>query len=125
MDFIVIFAKVIIFVAIINVWFFRFNKKTKYRGGDASSMKAEFSNYGLPESMVYIIGGLKFLSAFGLLLSIWFPQLALPAAVVIAILMVGAIIMHLRIKDDFIKSMPALLFLLLSLLIINYSSSIF
>ena len=59
MDFIIILAKVIIFVAIINVWFFRFNKKTKYRGGDASSMKAEFANYGLPESMVYIIGGLK------------------------------------------------------------------
>ncbi len=124
MNFIIIFVKVIIFLAIINVWFFRFNKKTKYRGGDASSMKAEFANYGLSESMVYIIGGLKVLSALGLILSIWFPQLALPAAAVMAILMVGAIIMHLRIKDDFIKSMPALLFLLLSLLIINYSNSI-
>tara|TARA_R110002051_G_scaffold279303_1_gene340753 strand:+ start:6821 stop:7198 length:378 start_codon:yes stop_codon:yes gene_type:complete len=124
MDFIIILAKVIIFVAIINVWFFRFNKKTKYRGGDASSMKAEFANYGLPESMVYIIGGLKVISAFGLVLSIWFPQFALPAAAAMAILMVGAIIMHLRIKDDFIKSIPALLFLLLSLLIINYSFSI-
>jgi hypothetical protein len=124
MDLIIIFAKVIILIAIINVWFLRFNKKTKYRGGDASSMKAEFSIYGLPESMVYIIGGLKVLSALALILSIWFPQLALPAAAVMAILMVGAIIMHLRIKDDFIKSMPALLILLLSLLIINSSYSI-
>ena len=119
MDFIVIFAKVIIFVAIINVWFFRFNKKTKYRGGDASSMKAEFENYGLSESMVYIIGGLKVLSALSLVLSIWIPQLALPAAILMAILMLGAIIMHLKIKDSFLKSLPAIIFLLLSLFIIS------
>ena len=119
MDFIVIFAKVIIFVAIINVWFFRFNKKTKYRGGDASSMKAEFENYGLSESMVYIIGGLKVLSALSLVLSIWIPQLALPAALLMAVLMLGAIIMHLKIKDSFLKSLPAIIFLLLSLFIIS------
>lgn len=119
MDFIVIFAKVIIFVAIINVWFFRFNKKTKYRGGDASSMKTEFENYGLSESMVYIIGGLKVLSALSLVLSLWIPQLALPAALLMAVLMLGAIIMHLKIKDSFFKSLPAIIFLLLSLLIIS------
>ncbi|MEH6511670.1 DoxX family protein [Maribacter arcticus] len=119
MNFIIIFAKVIIFLAIINVWFFRFNKKTKYRGGDASSMKAEFSNYGLSESMVYIIGGLKILSALSLVISIWIPQLELPAAILMAVLMLGAITMHLKIKDSFLKSLPATIFLLLSLLIIS------
>lgn len=125
MDFLIIFAKVIIFIAIINVWFFRFNKKTKYRGGDASSMKAEFANYGLPEIMVYIIGGLKVLSALSLIASIWVPQLAIPAATLIAVLMTGAIFMHLRIKDNLEKSIPAIIFLLLSLLIIIYSYPIF
>jgi len=119
MNFIIIFAKVIIFLAIINIWFFRFNKKTKYRGGDASSMKAEFSNYGLSESMVYIIGGLKVLSALSLVISIWIPQLELPAAILMAALMLGAITMHLKIKDSFLKSLPATIFLLLSLLIIS------
>jgi hypothetical protein len=119
MNFIIIFAKVIIFLAIINVWFFRFNKKTKYRGGDASSMKAEFSNYGLSESMVYIIGGLKVLSALSLVISIWITQLELPAAILMAVLMLGAITMHLKINDSFLKSLPATIFLLLSLLIIS------
>ena len=91
MDFIVILAKVIIFVAIINVWFFRYNKKTKYRGGDASSMKEEFAAYGLSESTMYIIGGLKVLSALGLIVSIWVPMLTLPSASLMAILMIGAI----------------------------------
>ena len=121
MDFVVIFAKVIIFVAIINVWFFRFNKKTIYRGGNASSMKEEFAAYGLSESTMYIIGALKVLSALGLIVSIWVPMLTLPSAGLMAILMVGAILMHVKIKDSPKQSMPAAIFLLLSLFIISQS----
>ena len=118
---IVIFAKVIIFVAIINVWFFRINKKTKYRGGAASSMKEEFAAYGLSESTMYIIGALKVLSALGLIVSIWVPMLTLPSAGLMAILMIGAILMHVKIKDSPKQSMPATIFLLLSLFIISQS----
>lgn len=121
MNYILIAAKVIIFISIINVWFVRFNKKTLFRGGDASSMKAEFAAYGLSETMVYLVGTLKVLSALALLLSIWMPQLAIPAATVMALLMLGAIFMHFKIKDPIAKSLPAFLFLLLSLLILSYS----
>lgn len=121
MNYILIGAKVIIFISIINVWFFRFNKKTLFRGGDASSMKAEFAAYGLSETMMYLVGALKVLSALGLLLSIWAPQLAIPAAAIMAILMLGAIFMHFKINDPLSKSLPAFIFLLLSLLILSYS----
>lgn len=121
MDYISILAKVIIFISIINVWFFRFNKKTMYRGGDASSMKEEFAAYGLSESTMYFIGALKVLSALGLIVSIWAPMLTLPSAGLMAILMVGAILMHVKIKDSLKQSMPAVIFLLLSLFIISQS----
>lgn len=121
MDYISILAKVIIFISIINVWFFRFNKKTMYRGGDASSMKEEFATYGLSESTMYFIGALKVLSALGLIVSIWAPMLTLPSAGLMAILMVGAILMHVKIKDSLKQSMPAAIFLLLSLFIISQS----
>lgn len=121
MDYISILAKVIIFISIINVWFFRFNKKTMYRGGDASSMKEEFAAYGLSESTMYFIGTLKVLSALGLIVSIWAPMLTLPSAGLMAILMVGAILMHVKIKDSLKQSMPAVIFLLLSLFIISQS----
>ncbi len=121
MDYILIGAKVIIFISIINVWFFRFNKQTLFRGGDASSMKAEFAAYGLSETMMYLVGALKVLSALGLLLSIWVPQLAIPAATIMAILMLGAIFMHFKISDPLTKSLPAFIFLLLSLLILSYA----
>ena len=121
MNYILIGAKVIIFISIINVWFFRFNKKTLFRGGDASSMKAEFAAYGLSETMMYLVGTLKVLSALGLLISIWAPQLAIPAAAIMAFLMLGAIFMHFKISDPLSKSLPAFIFLLLSLLILSYS----
>ncbi|TDS12759.1 DoxX-like protein [Maribacter caenipelagi] len=118
MDYISILAKVIIFISIINVWIFRFNKKTIYRGGNASSMKEEFAAYGLSESIMYIIGTLKILSALGLIVSIWVPILSIPSASLMAILMIGAILMHMKIKDSPKQSMPAAIFLLLSIIII-------
>ncbi|GGG39764.1 hypothetical protein GCM10011414_06530 [Croceivirga lutea] len=122
MEYLFTAIKIFIFLSIINVWFIRFNKPTVYRGGEANSMKAEFKNYGLSETIMYIVGGLKVLSALGMVLSIWVPQLLLPAAIVMAILMGGAISMHLKIKDPFKKAFPAFSFLFLSLLLIlNYT----
>jgi hypothetical protein len=84
-------------------------------------MKEEFAAYGLSESTMYIIGALKVLSALGLIVSIWVPMLTLPSAGLMAILMVGAILMHVKIKDSPKQSMPAAIFLLLSLFIISQS----
>lgn len=111
-------AKVIIFLGIINVWFIRFNKKTAYRGGEAGSMKEEFKTYGLSEGMMYAVGFLKVTLAVLLLASIWFPALALYAATGMALLMVGAIGMHIKVKDSLSRSLPATGMLLLSVLII-------
>jgi phosphoglycerol transferase MdoB-like AlkP superfamily enzyme len=118
MNYIIIIAKVIIFISIINVWFFRFNKKTNYRGGNATSMKEEFAIYGLSKPTVYLIGALKVISALALIISIWKPTIEVPAALIMAILMFGAILMHVKIKDSLIKSLPAAMFLLLSLFIV-------
>ena len=51
---------------VLNVWLFRFGKATIYRGGDATNMIEEFAVYGLNETMVYLVGGLKILAAIGL-----------------------------------------------------------
>ncbi len=125
MEYIIIAAKIIIFISIINVWFFRFNKSTEWRAGNANSMKAEFEAYGLSETIMYIVGGLKIFSAILLLISIWIPSLGVPAAAVMALLMLGAIAMHIKVSDPLKKSLPALFFLLLSLLILANAYGIF
>jgi hypothetical protein len=83
-------------------------------------MKEEFNAYGLSESVMYAIGGLKVLFALGILLSIWYDNLAIPSAIGMLLLMLGAIIMHLKISDPLKKSFPALSFLILSGIIIIY-----
>lgn len=113
----VIASKVILFLSIVNVWFFRFNKPTPYRGSGAANMKEEFKAYGLSEAMVYMIGGLKVLAATGLLVSIWVPELAVPSAATMGLLMLGAIAMHIKVKDPVSRSIPAFIFFLLSLFI--------
>jgi hypothetical protein len=121
MEYVIILIKVFIFLSIVNVWFFRFNKQTPWRGGQAGNMKEEFKTYGLPESVMYLVGGLKVLAAALLIASIWVPELTLPAAGTMAILMAGAISMHLKVKDPLKRSFPAFAFLVLSLFMLLYN----
>jgi len=119
--YLLIAIKAFIFISIINVWFFRFSKSTPWRGKDAGSMKDEFEAYGLSSTLMYLVGGLKVLCATGLLASIWYPELAVPSAIGMAVLMLGAIGMHLKVKDPLKKSFPAFSFLVLSLVIAGYN----
>ncbi len=70
-------------------------------------MPEEFAAYGLPKWLLYGVGVLKVTCALCLIAGIWVQALVLPAAVLIAALMVGAIFMHLKVHDPFIKSVPA------------------
>lgn len=118
--YLIILVKAFIFFSIVNVWFFRFGKPTSWRAENANSMKEEFKAYGLSESMMYLIGGLKVSFAILILVSIWFENLAIPAAAGMATLMLGAVIMHFKISDPIKKSFPAFSFLILSAVIIIY-----
>jgi len=111
-----IFIKALILISILNVWLVRPNKATPWRGGAANSLKEEFSEYGLPSWFMVLIGILKVGSAVLLFVSIWNPELELYGAYGIAILMAGAIGMHLKISDPLKRSIPAFSFLVLSLL---------
>jgi hypothetical protein len=55
--------------------------------------------------------------ALALLASIWTPSLAQPAALGMGALMLGAFIMHLKVKDPSSKALPSLAVLALCLAI--------
>ena len=104
---------------VLNVWLFRFGKATIYRGGDATNMIEEFAVYGLNETMVYLVGGLKILAAIGLLIGFYNKKTITPAAGLMAMLMIGAIVMHFKVGDEIIKFLPAgIMFVLSSLIIV-------
>lgn len=117
MPYLEIILKLTIGLSILNVWLLRANKSTQYRGGSASTIKEEFKAYGLPSWFMVLIGILKVALSVLLIVSIWYPSFEMYAALGIAILMAGAVSMHLKIGDPIKKAFPAALFLTLSLII--------
>ena len=114
-----IILNLVIAITLLNVWLIRHNKQTMYRGGDANSMAEEFSTYGLPKWLMYVVGSMKIIIAILLIVGIWITSLNIYCYISLGILMSGAIIMHLKVKDKIIKSVPALSILTLLLVLIG------
>lgn len=117
MDTVTIVIQIVVALGILNVWLIRFAKPTEFRGGNAKDLKDEFVVYGLPTWAFYTVGALKIALALLLLIGIWIPFLILPAAVGIGVLMLGAVFMHVKVKDSVMKAIPATMMLLLSVAI--------
>ena len=111
-------CQIIVGCGLLNVWLLRYNRATPYRGGSATNMREEFASYGLPAWSCYVVGFLTIMSAFALLIGLFVPSLVLPAAAVVTVLMLGAVAMHIKVRDPFKKSLPAFTVLLLCLVII-------
>ena len=108
------FLQLVVALGLLNVWLVRPTRSTSYRGAGSKNLKEEFVAYGLPDAAFYAVGALKVLSALALIAGIWYSALVLPAAAVVAVLMVGALVMHFKVKDPAVKSLPAFLMLLMS-----------
>ncbi len=118
MEYLIIVLKLIVSLSIFNVWLLRKGQSSQWRGGGASSLEEEFANYGLSKTTMILVGIVKCTLALGLLLSIVYAELELYSALGIVIMMAIAIAMHIKIGDPIKKSFPALLFLILSGIIV-------
>ena len=114
------------FVAILvsNVWLFRFNKETPYRGGDAINMIEEFAEYGLNTNIMYLVGFLKIVASIGLIIGLLKTKISVYSSLLMSILMIGAIYFHFKISDPAIKYFPSVLMLLCSIFIYFSSKKI-
>ncbi len=110
--------QLIVGLGLLNVWLLRPKSTTGYRGGEARSLREEFEVYGLPGFAFYVVGGLKIVAGVVLIAGIWAPLPVRLAAGVVAALMVGALVMHVKVGDPAKKSVPAALMLLLSAAIV-------
>ena len=99
---------------ILNVWFNRFSKDTGYSGGGATNMREEFEEYGFSENQMYAVGAAKVSLASLMLAGHAVPKLVRPASIGLALFMVGAIGMHVKVKDPIKRSAPAITVLTLS-----------
>jgi hypothetical protein len=65
-----------------------------------------------------LVGFLKVLFAVLLIAGIWFPAVTKPAAAGMAVLMLGAVLMHVWVKDPLKKALPALGMLVLCVIVL-------
>lgn len=117
MDSVVLASQILIALGIFNVWLVRPRKATEWRGGTAHNLKEEFAAYGLPGWFMAAVGCLKLLCALLLIVGIWVPVVTQPAAIALALLMLGAVTMHFKVKDPVQRSLPAFAMLGLCLLV--------
>jgi len=113
MEYLVIALQLIVALGILNVWLLRSGKVTAFRGGDAKTLRQEFAAYGLPFWFMCVIGVLKVGLAFALLAGIWNPSITQPAAIGMGSLMLGAFVMHLKVKDPITKALPSIVVLVM------------
>lgn len=106
-------------LSILNVWLFRRDKATSYRGATAKTLLEEFRAYGFPDWVYYTVGPLKVLTAILMIAAIWNPMLLFPSTLCMAGMMLTALICHLRIRQDSLtKAIPAgTIFLLCSVIL--------
>ena len=114
----ILISQLIVSLGLLNVWLLRSRKPTPYRGRDARSLAEEFAAYGLPNWFMLLVGAMKISSALLLIAGIWLPALVQPAATTVAVLMIGALLMHMRVRDPWSKSVPATMVLALCLAIV-------
>lgn len=83
---------------------------------------AEFKKYGLPDWLRDFVGILKITCAILLLVGIQRPRAAFFAGALLALLMVAALITHLRVKNPLFDMLPSATLLVLAVAIayLNY-----
>ncbi len=107
-EYLLIALQLIVGLGILNVWMVRPGRTTQYRGGEAKNLREEFAAYGLPFWFMCVIGVLKVGLALALLAGIWIHSVAQPAAIGLGLLMLGAFVMHLKVKDPIKKALPSI-----------------
>ena len=107
------FLQVLIAIGILNVWLVRPNRVTAYRGGAAQTLEEEFRVYGLSKPFMFVIGALKLSMASLLLIGVLYPMVTPFASLTLGVLMAGAVMMHLKVRDPFAKMTPAFAMLIL------------
>ncbi len=76
-------------------------------------MKREFDRYGLGSQRT-LVGGLQMCAAIGLLAGLSHPWMGRSAAAGLALMMLVAVGVRIRIKDTMLQTIPALIYLALN-----------
>tara|TARA_B100001057_G_C22812910_1_gene936189 strand:- start:1505 stop:1786 length:282 start_codon:yes stop_codon:yes gene_type:complete len=83
----------------------------------SKKMKDEFTRWGFHNYRI-LISCAQLSCSFFLLLSFFYPFLVIYCSSIFFIMMMGAILVRIRVKDSFLDTLPALFYFLLNALLI-------
>ena len=100
--------QLIIGISILFVWLVRSHVPTNFRVGNANNLREEVLEVGLPSIFYDIMKVVKPMFAFFLIVGLFYAPMTFPSMIVTTIFMLGALWMHIKAKDNFVKIIPAL-----------------
>jgi hypothetical protein len=106
MENIALAAQLIVALSVLFVWIFRFDNIVK-----------EFKQYGLSDLIRNLVGASKISLSALLIAGVFYPGLVLFSSLSMAFFMFCAQLAHIKVKNPWVKFIPSLLFLILSLFI--------
>lgn len=82
-----------------------------------------FKNLNLPQWFRVVTGWIQLVGVVGLIIGFWLPWVVVIAGLWFAVTMLVAVFAHIRVKDPFRESMPALVLLVISIILstLNFS----
>ena len=104
MELFAVVAQLVVAASVFFVWVVR-----------RKNIAAEFEHFGFSTRFKDLIGTLKLSLSALLVLGIWFAPVAMLVAPIMAVLMLAAVVVHFRVRDAAIKSLPAFCLMLLSI----------
>ncbi len=103
-------SQIILAISVLYVWTFRFHNVIK-----------EFQQFGLSDLIRNFVGATKISLATLLIVGVWDPSLVFIPSILMGLLMVSAQYFHFRARNPFLKKLPSLILLALSVFIANSS----
>ena len=110
MENISLISQLIVAISVLFVWVFRYD-----------NIVVEFKHYGYSDLVRNFVGASKISISTLLIMGIWYNEITIYASLAMAFFMFCAQISHINVKNPFIKFVPSLIFLVMSLFISAYN----
>ena len=102
--------QLIVAISVLIIWVFRYD-----------NIVVEFKHYGYPDLLRNFVGVAKTSTSTLLILGFWYNEITVYASLSMAFFMFCAQLSHIKVKNPFIKFVPSLIFLIMSLFIASSS----
>ena len=102
--------QLIVSISVFIVWIFRYD-----------NIVVEFKVYGYSDLLRNFVGVAKTSTSTLLMLGLWYNEITIYASLSMAFFMLCAQLSHIKVKNPFIKFVPSLIFLIMSLFIASFN----